>query len=392
MATSQITRKDILARRRGRQFTHNAAEEIPDEAKPNTGSDPKAEADAVSGDAEGGFTTRAAAAEAADIGDGSPKASEADRVPDTKTASKDEGEGAKEPTKSKSTFDDAIVRQAIADRVALEQRLKEREDALNAATAKLAEAEQRASGMEALSNKFKETEAQLAETRRREFERGIEFDIESRVQKLLDEDTEGQLSHDTARALVKRVMGPTITSMMSQFNENEKRLQAAFDSKLQETHKAFDTRISELTKQRQTDSLVAMNRTIQAKYPKFTELVASNDFAQFGSKAPRFSLDNYNTLLAKAYTAHDTDRVMEIMAEFDATREGRQSAMEGMAEVAVGQVSASRPAAKVQEETFTYEQLRDARYQVQLGDMTREEFRKFKVKFDKAEKEGRIRG
>lgn len=390
MATSQITRKDILARRRGRQFTHNAAEEVPDETKPDAGSDSEAQGDVGRGDPEGDFTARAAAAEAAAAGGGRSDDSAGAGVSDAAPAP--QGEGAKPAQPTQPSVDDSIIRQALADRLALEQRLREREEALNATNARLAEFEARQGDMEALQSKFKETEAQLAETRRREFERGIEFDIESRVQKLLDEDTEGNLSHDTARALVKKVMGPAITSMMSQFNANEQRLNETFNTKLQETHKAFDSRISELTKQRQTDSLIAMNRAIQAKYPKFSELVGSSDFTQFGANTPRFSLDNYSTLLAKAYTAHDTDRVLEIMSEFDASRAGRKEALEGMADVAVGHVSANRPAAAKQEETFTYEDLGDARRKVQSGEMTREEFRKFKAKIDKAEKEGRIRG
>ncbi len=389
MATSQITRKDILARRRGRRFEHNAAEDLPEDLKAggpdDAGADPKATGDTGPRLPEGGFTADAAAS-LADGGDDAAPASAPESAAPARQAKEPEAEPAK------PAVNDALLREEMERRLALEARLREREETLNAQAAQLQRFQERESEMEALQRQFKETEEELSQARRREFEANIEHEIDARVEKLMAEDDDGNMSHETARALAKRVLAPTMTAMLARFNDNEKRLNEVFNSKLQETSNAFDSRINELQTQRTTDSLVRMNRQIQAKYPDFTQRVASKDYAEWGAQSPRFSLDSYSTLMSKAYAAHDTDRVLELMVEFDKSREGRQSVLDGMVEAPVGQVSASRPAATRKEVTYTYEDLGDARRKLQNGEWTRKQFQTFKANFEKAEKESRIQG
>lgn len=385
MATSQVSRQDILARRRGRKFVHNAAEDLPEDLTNGAGNDGEGtEQDAGRGRQEAGTTAAATRPDPAHL---------ADDDPGTDAASAKAAQGQNTQAQpSQQSVDDSVLRQAIADRQALEQRLRDSEAQLTQRQTRIAELESQTAELGALQSRFQETENELATARRREFEQNIERDIEAQVEALLADDTEGTYSHETARALVKRVMAPTITKLMGQFNDNEKRLNESFGQKLGELRTTLDTSLKDIRAERRNDSLATMNKAIIDKYPQFSKDIASREFEEFGSKAPRFSLDNYRTLLAKAYEAHDTQRVMEIMAEFDSTKSGRQDVLEGMAEVSIGQVSASRPAAAKQEVQYTYEDIADARRKLQNGEWDRKQFRDFKAQFEKAEKDGRVQG
>ena len=102
-------------------------------------------------------------------------------------------------------------------------------------------------------------------------------------------------------------------------------------------------------------------------------------------------MKTFGATMQEAYNAGDDKTLLKALREFK-RRAGERPDPASAAEVPIGTESATAPASKKEEPTYTYEHLAELRLQMQRNDITREQYRAELKKFEKAEREGRVTG